>query len=145
MSKYVSGEENLKHLYDIYEKMAEAVKLEAEKINVPMSFAVTDEYGNLQYFKRMPGTLSVSTNIAIDKAYTAIGLKMATAAFAPLVLPSGPLYGIGMHDSRLVTFGGGQLLKKDGVIVGAVGVSGGSVEEDDQCGSKAVEVFNKLA
>jgi cob(I)alamin adenosyltransferase len=122
--------------------MAEAVRAESEKIGVPMCFAVTDEHGNLQYFKKMPGALLISTSIAIDKAYTAASLKMSTAELAPLAACDGPLYGINTHDSRLIIFGGGQLLKKDGVIIGAIGVSGGSVEEDDQCGDKAVEVFN---
>ena len=94
-------------------------------------------------FQRMDGALLISLEQAIKKAGTAVKLKMNTEELGPLIHPDGPFYGL-MNDSSLVAFGGGKLLKIDGVIIGAVGVSGGSVEEDMQVADAAVKRFNEL-
>jgi ATP:cob(I)alamin adenosyltransferase len=127
---------------ELYEKMAKAAFAEADKIKVPMDIAIVDAAGNLQYFNRQPDTLLVSTVISQGKAYTAAALKFSSAKLGPLVKESGSLIGIHVNEPRLVAFPGGEPLIKDGKIWGAVGISGGSVEEDQQVVDKAVEAFN---
>jgi len=139
------AQSDTKKLFEIFDKMAEAIWNEAEKIKVPMSFAICDAGGYLQYFRRMPDAELIGISLAQNKAYTAVFLKMTSEELAPLALPDGELFGINVNDPRLVVFGGGIPLKKNGVIVGAVGVSGGTVAEDIQVAGKAVEVFEKLA
>ena len=120
-----------------------ASRAEAEAIGVPLVLAVCDASGGLVAFQRMDGSLLISLEQAIKKAATAVKLKMNTEELGPLVRSDGPFYGL-MNDSSLVAFGGGKLLKRNGVIMGAVGVSGGSVEEDMQVADAAVRQFNEL-
>ncbi len=112
-------------------KAAKAAEEKAAEMGIPFSFAAVDEGGNLALFHRMDDTLLVSTDIAINKAYTAVALKMPTHEVYPLAQPGGALYGINTtNDCKLVTFGGGFPVVQDGKLIGAIGVSGGSVEED---------------
>jgi len=79
----------------------------------------------------MDSALLASIAISKDKAYTAVALKMTTAQAATVAQPGTPLFGINTTDSsRLVIFGGGLPIVENGRIVGGIGVSGGSVEED---------------
>jgi uncharacterized protein GlcG (DUF336 family) len=116
-----------------------AVRKKAEEIKVPMVIAVVDAGGNLTALQRMDGALLVSLDIAVNKAYTAVATKMATHALAPLAQPGQPLFGIQTLDrGRVVIFGGGFLLKTGDEILGGIGVSGGSVEQDMVCGQAAL-------
>jgi uncharacterized protein GlcG (DUF336 family) len=72
-----------------------------------------------------------STDIVLNEAFTARAFDLATAGLHDNVQPGAPLYGIGHSDQgRVISFGGGLPLIRDGEVVGAVGVSGGSVEQD---------------
>ena len=103
----------------------------AKEQGVPMNIAVVDAGGNLKAFTRMDGAFLGSIDISIGKARTARLFNMPTSALGAASQPGKELYGIEVTNNGLVIFGGGELLKnKDGVIVGAVGVSGGSVAED---------------
>ena len=94
---------------------------------------------NLVAFARMDGALLASIEISQGKAYTARSMNMNTADIGPLTQPGQPLYGIETSHARpLITFGGGQPLRVDGEIVGAVGVAGGTVAQDDEIASAAV-------
>jgi len=125
----------------VWERMANAAFEESRKLGVPVSYAISDAVGNLLYFKREPDALLVSINIAMNKCYTSAVMKMDTKRLGELTQPGCPLFGINVTDPRLIIFGGGIVLEKNGVIVGAVGVSGGSPEEDIQIARKSVEVF----
>ena len=106
----------------------------AKEQGVPMNIAVVDAGGNLKAFTRMDGAFLGSIDISIGKARTARLFNMPT--------PGKELYGIEVTNNGLVIFGGGELLKnKDGVIVGAVGVSGGSVAEDTNVAKAGVAAF----
>jgi uncharacterized protein GlcG (DUF336 family) len=121
-------------------ELINAAKKKAEEIRVPMVIAVVDAGGNLVATQRMNGALLVSIGLAANKAYTAVALKMPTQQLADLAQPGKPLFGIHNADGgRIVIFGGGVPLKRDNEIIGAIGVSGGSVEEDILCAMAGVE------
>ena len=117
--------------YVVAETLVTLAENEAVKIGVPMAIAVVDGEGGLQLFKRMDGTLPVSTELAVSKAFTAAVLRMPTHNVGELAQPGGTLYGIQhTHNGRIILFGGGYPLCINGEVVGAIGVSGGTVEQD---------------
>ena len=124
-------------------KLVEAAMKRATQIRVPMVIAVVDESGILTAFSRMDGALLVSCDLAIKKARTAVSIRMSTDKVAELVQPGKPLYGL-QADSALCCFGGGFPIKKDGKVIGAIGVSGGSVEEDMDVAQYALSVVAAL-
>ena len=96
-----------------------------------MNIAIVDAGGNLKAFCRMDGAFLGSIDVSMGKAKTARLFNMSTADLGAASQPGQELYGIEVTNGGLVIFGGGELLKnKDGVIIGAIGVSGGSVAED---------------
>lgn len=122
-----------------------AARAKAEEIGVPMVIAVVDAGGNLVALQRMDGALLVSIDIAKNKAYTAVAVKLPTGDLAGVSQPGQPLFGIHNADGgRIVIFGGGIPLKEHGEIIGGIGVSGGSVEEDVLCATAAVERLNLI-
>ncbi|WP_138758295.1 GlcG/HbpS family heme-binding protein [Modestobacter altitudinis] len=111
-----------------------ACKTEAATVGQPMNIAVVDDGGNLVAFASMDGTKLIGVDISQKKALTAVYFQTDTKDLAALVQPGQPLFGIeSTTGGRLVVFGGGVLLTgADGTIVGGVGVSAGTVEEDHQ-------------
>lgn len=97
---------------------------------VPMNIAVVDAGGNLKAFVREDGAFLGSIDISQKKARTARAFNMSSAQLGAAAQPGQELYGIEVTNGGLAIFGGGELLIRGGVIVGAVGVSGGSVAED---------------
>ena len=91
--------------------------------------AVANAQGNPVAVHVMDGAFLVSYEVAVRKAYTAVAVKMPTAELARLVQPGGTFYGLQTLD-RIVTFGGGVPLYENGVLIGGLGVSGGTGEED---------------
>lgn len=123
------GSENLN--LELALKILKKAEEKAVEINKPMCIAVVDAGGNLLAFHRMDDALLVSIEIAINKAFTAVMLKMETSKLAELARPDGELFGINnAYNGRIVTFGGGIPIFKNGKLVGAIGVSGGTVDED---------------
>lgn len=117
-----------------------AVRKKAEEIGVPMVIAVVDSGGNLVAQQRMDGALLVSLDISLNKAYTSVALKIPTHELALASQPGQPLFGIHNADGgRIVIFGGGFPMKKGNEIIGGIGVSGGSVEDDVLCAMTGVE------
>ena len=91
----------------------------------------------------MDNAILVSVEVAYKKAYTAAALKLNTADLTPLVQPGAMFYGL-QSDPKYIVFGGGMLLKVDGKIVGAVGVSGGSAQEDMEIAKACVDAFETI-
>ncbi|WP_418965843.1 GlcG/HbpS family heme-binding protein [Cetobacterium sp.] len=121
-------------------KMGEAALKKATEIKVPVVFSVVDNGGNLIYLERMDDAFVTSVDIAINKAFTAWALKKGTNELSEVVLPGESLYGLNLtNNSRIITFGGGFPIVIDGEIVGAVGVSGGTVEEDMEIAKAALK------
>jgi uncharacterized protein GlcG (DUF336 family) len=109
----------------------EAALSKAEDVITKMDIAVVDAGANLKAFIRMDGAWIGSIDIAIKKAKTARFFDMATGEIGKLSQPGGPLYNIEHSNDGLITFPGGVPLKNNrGEIIGAVGVSGSTVEND---------------
>ncbi len=120
------------------EQLSEAAKAKAKEIGVPMNIAIVDEGANLVSFHRMDNAWLGSVDISIKKAKTARFFDMNTGELGKLSQPGGPLYGIEHSNQGLITFPGGVILKDStGRIIGAVGVSGGSVEQDHEVAAAA--------
>jgi uncharacterized protein GlcG (DUF336 family) len=107
-----------------------------------VSAAVVDAGGHLVAFGRMDGAEIAGPTLAVDKAFTAVSQSTSTAELAVLAGPGGPLFGLHANGGgRYVIFPGGVPLHRDGRIVGGVGVSGGTVEEDEACAQAAAELW----
>jgi uncharacterized protein GlcG (DUF336 family) len=103
----------------------------AEEQGTLMDIAVVDAGGNLKAFARMDGAWRGSIDIAMKKAATARFFDLPTEALGELSQPGGPLYGIEVSNGGLITFPGGLPLQaEDGTVIGAIGVSGSTVEND---------------
>jgi uncharacterized protein GlcG (DUF336 family) len=128
---------------DAAQEMVAAARRRAQEIGVPMNIAVVDEGNNLVTFARMDGAWLGSIDIAQGKAYTARAFDMGTDALAPLCQPGQPLFGItASNQGRLIVFPGGVPLKADGTVVGAIGVSGGAVDQDQQVAEAGAAAFD---
>ncbi|RFZ85004.1 heme-binding protein [Mucilaginibacter terrenus] len=123
------------------ERISEAAKAKAAAIGVAMNIAIVDEGANLKSFHRMDDAWLGSVDISIKKAKTARYFDMATGEIGKLSQPGGPLYNIEHSNGGLISFPGGVLLKQDGKIVGAIGVSGGSVDQDHEVATAGAEAF----
>ena len=111
-------------------RLLEAGLQRAAMVGVPMVMTVVDAAGDLMEFRRMDGALAISTELAPHKAYTAAAVRMSTHELAWQSQPGGPLFGIDVNISKMTLIGGGLPLKRNGKVIGAVGVSGGSVDQD---------------
>ena len=109
----------------------EAAVKKAQETNTKMDIAIVDAGGNLKAFARMDGAWLGSIDISIKKAKTARYFDMNSGDIGKLSQPGGPLYNIEVSNGGLITFPGGVPLKaSDGTIIGAIGVSGSTVEND---------------
>jgi uncharacterized protein GlcG (DUF336 family) len=128
------------------EKIIAAAVKEAERTKTQMCIAVVDSGADLKAFFRMDGAWVGSIDIAIKKAKTAVFFGMPTGEIGKLSQPGGPLFGIEHSNDGLITFPGGlPIVDDEGVLVGAIGVSGSSVENDHivaTAGVKPVGVAN---
>ncbi|MFT7228733.1 MAG: hypothetical protein ACI8PW_001323 [Methylophilaceae bacterium] len=107
-----------------------AVK-KSQELSLKMCIAVLDSGGNIKAFARMDDAWIGSSDIAIKKAKTACFFSMASGEIGKLSVPGQPLYGIEHSNEGLITFPGGvPIIDKDGNLLGAVGVSGDTVEND---------------
>lgn len=139
-SKQADGGESV--MLEKAKKMIEAAEKKAIEIGVPMVIAVVDAGGNLVAQERMDNALLASVSIAFNKAYTAVALKMSTEQAAQVSQPGQSLYGLNTTDNcRMVIFGGGIPIWENGVLVGGIGVSGGSVEEDVSVAKAGLAAF----
>lgn len=125
--------------------LAERVEEEARRMGVRAVIAIADEGGNLKLCECMDDSYLASRDIAINKAYTSVALKMPTAKLAELAAPGGSLYGIQhTNGGRIVIFGGGDPLALKGRILGGLGVSGGSAEQDTALSDYGRRLFEEI-
>lgn len=124
-------------------KIIRAGEKKAKEMNLSAVFAVVNSEGNLIIEERMDNAILVSVEVAYKKAYTAAALKLNTEDLTALVQPGAMFYGL-QSDPKYIVFGGGMLLKVDGKIVGAVGVSGGSAQEDMEIAKACVKAFETI-
>lgn len=131
---------------DKAKKLAEAVMEKAKDIGVTAVVAVADKGGNPVLVQSMDDAYLASWDVALQKSYTVVALKMSTAKLAELAAPGGSLYGIQFtNQGKIVIFGGGEPLEIDGKIVGGLGVSGGSAEQDTALAAYGRDKFKEIS
>lgn len=116
---------------EIAKKIIERAEKKANEIKVAAVITIVDEGGNLVAAHRMDDSMLISISASFNKAYTAIALKMSTEKLYDLVLPGKPFYGLeSIESGKICVFGGGIPIEQNGHFIGAIGVSGGTTEQD---------------
>lgn len=129
---------NLNKAKELISKIEE----EARVRNMKVVIAVCTPEGNPIAVHAMDDAYLASFDIAMKKAYTSVALKMSTKELSLLAAQGGPLYGIDKADNgRIIIFGGGIPLIKNGIIIGGLGVSGGTLEQDTSLAEYGLEVL----
>jgi uncharacterized protein GlcG (DUF336 family) len=135
----------MKLSYSLARLLGTFAEVQASALGVPMAISVVDEKGGPIFFARMDKTLPASTEIAVSKAYTSAVLRKSTHEVGKLAQSGEPLYGIQYtHQGKIVLFGGGLPLCLKENVVGAVGISGGTVEEDIQIAETVVDALKAM-
>lgn len=123
-------------------ELIQAVENKAAEMGVKAVVAVSDAGGNTIAVECMDDAYIASYDIAVNKAFTVVSLKMPTKTLAELAAPGGSLYGIQFtNNGRIIIFGGGEPLMKEGKVLGGLGVSGGSAEQDTLLGEYGRDYF----
>jgi uncharacterized protein GlcG (DUF336 family) len=119
-----------------------AAEQKAKQIGQPMNVAVADEGGNLVSHVRMDGAWIGSIDVSINKAFTSRAFDIATKDLAQHAQSGGQFFGIHVSNGcRIMIFAGGIPLKRNGKVVGAIGVSGGSGEQDQAVAEAGAAAF----
>jgi len=122
--------------------LLEGARIKANEIGVPMCISIVDESGNPIAFERMDGGKITSTIIAGDKAYTAAAARKATHEYNAVCKPGNLAFGI--HTAiggRLCIVGGGLPVSVDGEVVGGIGLSSGTPQQDMDCAQAGIDHF----
>lgn len=136
-----SSSMNLKLATALIEKVEE----EAARMGVKAVVAVSDAAGRPVAIHCMDGSYIGSYDVALNKTYTSVAFQMSTAELAKLAAPGGSLYGIqNTNEGKIVIFGGGEPLMVDGVMIGAIGVSGGTAEQDTKLGAYGKNILKDV-
>ena len=115
----------------VAETMARRARKKAKELGVPVVFSAVDEGGNLVLLQRMEDALLGSVEVSAGKAYTANAFHMPTHELGQVARPEGMLYGIeSANPGKIILFGGGFPYVVEGHVMGGIGVSGGTVEQD---------------
>lgn len=126
--------------------MMDAVVSCAAEMGVKVNVAIVDAAGNLAGFLRMPGSFLVSSDLAVDKAWTAASFGIATRALSQMLEESPRAVREGLlRRPRTTEIAGGLPILVDGVMIGAIGVSGASDEQDERCASAGLAVLEARA
>ncbi len=127
--------------FEVAQEIIEKAVEKSKEIGVKMCIAVLDSGGNLKSFTRMDDAWVGSIDIAIKKAKTACYFAMPSGEIGKLSVPGSPLYGIEHSNDGLITFPGGlPIVDEDGILIGAIGVSGDTVENDHLVAQAGVNV-----
>ena len=125
--------------------LMEKVEAEAKRIGVKAVVAVSDASGRPVAIHCTDGAFIGSFDVALNKTYTAVAFQMSTAKLAELAAPGGSLYGIQhTNEGKIVIFGGGEPLYVDDVLIGAIGVSGGTAEQDTYLGAYGKNILKEV-
>lgn len=125
--------------------LIERVKERAAQMGINVVIAVADASGRPVAVQSMDDAYIASFDIAVNKAFTSASLKMSTGKLATLCRPGDSLYGLQFtNDGKIVIFGGGEPLEAEGRIIGALGVSGGSAEEDTALAAYGKEALKEV-
>ncbi len=125
-------------------ELCKKVEQEAERIGLKVVVAVSNAAARPVVVECMDDSYIASYDIAVNKAYTSVAVKMPTLALKALSQPERDLYGIQFtNQNQIVIFGGGVTLEKNGQIIGALGVSGGSEEQDVYLAEYGKKIFEE--
>ncbi len=126
-------------------KLIAMVEAKAKTMGLNIVAAVSNEAGRPIAIECMDNSYIASYDVALNKAYTVVALKMSTKKLSTLAKPDGPLYGIQhTNGGQIVIFGGGDPLIHHGKIVGGLGVSGGSEEQDTALSAYGASVLDDI-
>lgn len=126
-------------------QLIEAVEKKAAQRDMRVVTAVSDASGRPVAIHCMDGAYIGSFDVALNKTYTSVAFQMSTARLGELSRPGASLYGIQFtNQGKIVIFGGGEPLEKNGVIVGALGVSGGTAVQDTELASYGKKLFEEV-
>lgn len=126
-------------------ELIERVEAKAAEWGMKVVTAVSDSAGRPVAVHCMDGAYIGSFDVALNKTYTSIAFQMSTAELGKLSQPGESLYGIQFtNEGKIVIFGGGELLKQGGSIIGALGVSGGTAEQDSKLAAFGKTVFEEV-
>ena len=124
--------------------LIEKIEQEALRRNKPSVIAVCSPDGNPVAVHVMDGSFLVSFDMAVKKAYTSVAVKMSTMELSRLTQPGQTFYGLGKMSDNIVIFGGGVPLKVGETIIGGLGISGGTGEEDNSLAEYGLQVLNEV-
>lgn len=122
--------------------LAKYAQQAAEACDVPIVFSLVDAGGHQRYFFSMDNALLIAHTLAGQKAWTAVAFKLATHLLAKDIQPGASLYGL-HQEAGMCCFGGGLPCWSEGVLLGGIGISGGSVEQDIAIASAALQRFSQ--
>ena len=126
-------------------KLIEKIEAKAAEWDMRVVTAVSDASARPVAIHCMDGAYIGSYDVALNKTYTSIAFQMSTAQLGYLSQPGESLYGIQFtNDGKIVIFGGGEVLEVNGKIAGALGVSGGTLEQDTFLAAYGREVFGQI-
>jgi len=126
-------------------KLIERVEEKAAEWDMRVVTAVSDAEGRPVAVHCMDGAYIGSFDVALNKTYTSVAFQMSTAELGKLSQPGESLYGIQFtNGGRITIFGGGEVLKRNGVIIGALGVSGGSAQQDTDLAAYGRSVLEEV-
>ena len=126
-------------------KLIEKVEEKAAEWDMRIVAAVSDASGRPVAIHCMDGAYMGSFDVALNKTYTSIAFQMSTAELGKLAAPGESLYGIQFtNEGKIVIFGGGEVLKANDVIIGALGVSGGSAQQDSDLAAYGKSIFEEV-
>ena len=129
---------------DSAKRLIEKIEQEALRRNKPSVIAVCSPDGNPVAVHVMDGSFLVSFDMAVKKAYTSVAVKMSTMELSRLTQPGQTFYGLGKMSDNIVIFGGGVPLKVGDNIIGGLGISGGTDEEDNSLAEYGLQVLNEV-
>ena len=125
--------------------LIDRIEQKAGQMGVRAVVAVSDAAGRPVAVHVMDGAYIGSFDIALNKTYTSVAFQMSTAKLGELAAPGGPLYGIQFtNQGKVVIFGGGEPLMRNGEMIGAVGVSGGTAEQDTALGAYGRDILEEV-
>ena len=129
---------------DSAKRLIEKIEQEALRRNKPSVIAICSPDGNPVAVHVMDGSFLVSFEVALKKAYTSVAVKMSTMELSRLTQPGQTFYGLGKMSDNIVIFGGGVPLKVGDTIIGGLGISGGTGEEDNSLAEYGLQVLNEV-
>ena len=143
IAKEVSAARSLN--LDSARALSAQIRKKAAEMGVKAVVAIADRGGHPILVESMDNAYIASYDIAVNKAFTVVSLKMPTSELKPLAQPGGSLYGIQFtNQGKIVVFGGGEPLKNSaGEIIGGLGVSGGSEDQDTALAAYGKQLFEK--